>query len=598
MKLFEKNLATLRRNNSLLAESILRVKPSGDLLSLERARNGQPSAKKNGVLLHSTYDPGKEALAWLSSAVQGEPRKLCVPGCGLGYHLAALADKGYHGAFIEPDPALFRLALEQQDLTALLENFRPLVGVSLETLRRAQRDLLAGETIAHPASVRANPSYFSPLIDYGRALSLVRRGGLKILLVNPLYGGSLPAARLSAAALERQGHTVEVFTSESFALGHEYADQFTHQAHKKEFTSGLVSLLGKGILLKAQEFEPDLVLALAQAPLHLPTLGRLEQMGIPTAFWFVEDYLSLPYWRIVAPNYGYFFGIQKGEFVSQLRSAGVRNYAYLPTAAAPEIHTPLTLTGEEQQEFGSPLSFIGSGYHNRQRFFRGLLDYSFKIWGSEWQLTRPLAPCIQRDAARVDTETCVKIFNSSAINLNLHSSTYHEGIDPAGDFVNPRTFEIACCSAFQLVDRRSLISELFADDELETFGSMEELRTKIDHYLADPAGRQRVAAKGRARVLEEHTYEARMEELLTLMLCAFPRIAERQESRLNKEHTVRNALESLPGMDEVMQHLPASGGIDLASICDAIDNVQGTLTRAERIFLMLKNMQPAKGSTP
>jgi spore maturation protein CgeB len=597
-ELFEKNLTSLYRINPELAglmssEQLMRAD-----ITLEQARNGRTIAKKGGILLHSAYDPEKEAASWVSAVLQGEPRSLCVLGCGLGYHLKNLANAGYRGTFIEPDPALFRLALEHQDLATVLSRFRPLVGIPLDRLRRSHRNLLRGEIVVHPASLRVNPSYFEPLAGYGTALGVAKKGGLKILLVNPIYGGSLPAARYSAIALEKLGHTVEVFASEAFAQGQELADRFTEPSHRKKFNSALVSMLGQGIELKAEEFQPDLILALAQAPLHHPTLGRLEQMGIPTAFWFVEDYRTLPYWQDVAAGYGYFFGIQQGEFLDEVKRSGVRNYGYLPTAAEPEIHAPITLTKAEREEYGSPLSFVGAGYHNRERFFRGLTDYSLKIWGSEWPLTLPLAPFVQRDAARVDSETCVKIFNASVINLNLHSSTYQEGIDPDGDFVNPRTFEIASCSAFQLVDRRALMPDLFAKDELETFGSMEELRSKIHRYLTDPEARQTVAKRGRARVLAEHTYEARMEELLALMICAFPIITQRLNARLTSRTTLRDQLESHPGIAPLLNSLSDREEITLESLSDAVEKKQGTLSRADRLILMLNSIRMTRENEP
>lgn len=35
-----------------------------------------------------------------------------------------------------------------------------------------------------------------------------------------------------------------------------------------------------------------------------------------------------------------------------------------------------------------------------------------------------------------------------------------DGVEPYGDFVNPRTFESAACGAFQLVDSRVFRSSL------------------------------------------------------------------------------------------------------------------------------------------
>lgn len=589
MEIWARNMEALGRRDPSLAARLEDVAaPAG--VAVERARNGEPIARRDGICLHSPYDPSRDAGAWLKQIDRDAATPLTVLGLGLGYHLRALAEAGFHGAFVEPDLGLFRLALEQLDLSRALERFRPVVGLSPEEMRRVHRDLLAGEVVTHPASLRTNPAYFGQLADYGRALALVRQRGLKILLVNPIYGGSLPAARHCAGALEEMGHEVEIFSAEAFAAGMAFGDRFSFPEHRKNFLAGMVSFLSEGVELMAREFEPDLVLALAQAPLHHPTLGRLEQMGIPTAFWFVEDYRVLPYWRDVAAGYGYFFAIQKGELDSELERCGVRRHAYLPTAAAPHVHAPRELTDAEREEFGSPLSFVGAGYYNRQRFFRGLADYPFKIWGSDWPLALPLAPLIQRGAARVDTDTCVKIFNASAINLNLHSSTRHEGVDPAGDFVNPRTFEIASCSAFQLVDRRALMGELFASDEVATFTGMAELRDKIDHYRADPEARRTIAEKGRQRVLAEHSYRARMEELLALMVLAFPVIAEKQRHRSAARESLVAKLGEQEGLNELLAKLPRGRTVKMKDIYRTIIEGEGKLSRAEKIFLMLKNI--------
>jgi spore maturation protein CgeB len=343
--------------------------------------------------------------------------------------------------------------------------------------------------------------------------------------------------------------------------------------------------------LLAKETRPDLVLALAQAPLLPGTLASLEEMEIPTAFWFVEDYRILTYWRELAPCYTYFFGIQKAEFRKELTAIGVKRYNYLPTAAAPEIHLPVKLTPEEREKYGSPLSFVGAGYYNRRMLFRGLIDYPFKIWGSDWPMVPPLDRLIQLNAARIDTETCVRIFNASAVNLNLHSSLSHEGVVPEGDFVNPRTFEIASCGAFQLVDKRTLLSELFEEGELELFGNLAELRGKIDHYLTRPEERIRIAGLGRKRVLREHTYLRRMEELLAIVLADQPVMAEKHRSRMDEQVRLREGIDQQEGLKELLDRLPPATPPTLAGIYGTLREGEGSLSRAEKIFLALKNVE-------
>jgi spore maturation protein CgeB len=247
----------------------------------------------------------------------------------------------------------------------------------------------------------------------------------------------------------------------------------------------------------------------------------------------------------------------------------------------------------DRREFGSPLSFVGAGYHNRLRFFRALANQQFKIWGSGWPQTPPLGVLVQKGGQRVTSEMCVKIFNASAINLNLHSSTSHEGIVPMGDFINPRTFEIAACEAFQLVDQRSHLNDLFTEDELVTYGDLPELRAKIDHYLSNSDKRRAVARKGRNRVVAEHTYQSRMEELLSLMMCAFPQIADKAEGRRLRQQTHRDSLAELPGLATLLSQIPSVNSLDLDALCTVISHKDSDLSRTERIFLMMRDIQSA-----
>jgi spore maturation protein CgeB len=225
----------------------------------------------------------------------------------------------------------------------------------------------------------------------------------------------------------------------------------------------------------------------------------------------------MPYWRRIAPFTDAFFVIQR-QGQEEMRSAGAPCVRYLPLAAHRGVHEPLRLSPEALQRYGGEVSFVGAGYFNRRRFMARLVPLGLKIWGNEWDgAPSILQEAIQEGGRRVETEEIVKIFNASRINLNLHSSPCHEDVDPFGDFVNPRTFEIASCGGFQLVDRRSLLEELFARDEIAVFENLEDAREKIRYFLSREEEREAYARRGRRRVLEEHTYDLRMRELLGVL---------------------------------------------------------------------------------
>ncbi len=343
------------------------------------------------------------------------------------------------------------------------------------------------------------------------------QASLRVLVVLPLYGGSLPVGRYAATALRDLGHTVDVFEAPAFYSAFSALRMLRVTSDRQEaLEHSFLQVISQAIRARVEVFEPDLVLCLAQAPVSRQLLKTLARDKVTTAMWFVEDYRVFPYWRAVAPLYDFFFVIQKEPFFEKLAAAGARA-AYLPLAALPSFHRPLgeeDLSVAERRHYGSAVSFMGAGYPNRRRAFRQLSHLDFKIWGSDWNGEVSLAPFLQDGGARIEPEQAIRIFNASAINLNLHSSVQAKELVPAGDFVNPRTFEIACCGAFQLVDRRGLLPELFREDELATFTSMPELLDAIPYYLARPDERRELAMRGRARVLAEHTYQHRMAALV------------------------------------------------------------------------------------
>ena len=218
---------------------------------------------------------------------------------------------------------------------------------------------------------------------------------------------------------------------------------------------------------------------------------------------------------------------------------------------------------------------------------RGLLDFDFKIWGSDWDLQSDLARCIQRGGARIDTDEIVKIFNASRININLHSSTYHKGINPFGDFINPRTFEIMACGGFQLADRRPALDGLFqADEEIIVFDDLYDLRSKVSYYLNDPGERKKITEKGRQRVLREHTYENRMRELLAVIAEKGLRKPLWPEEGEDVEGLMRES-----GMDSelgrYLTRFSGKGRITLSDITTEISASEGEISKTEGIFMLM-----------
>jgi spore maturation protein CgeB len=143
---------------------------------------------------------------------------------------------------------------------------------------------------------------------------------MRVLVVLPLYGGSLPVGRYCASALAELGHLVEVFEAPDFHASFQALKGLKVTSDRLQYLeNSYLQIVSQAVLAKVETFEPDLVLALAQAPLSIQALKRLRRDGVATAMWFVEDHRLFTYWQAFAPHYDYFAVIQKGDFFDQLR---------------------------------------------------------------------------------------------------------------------------------------------------------------------------------------------------------------------------------------------------------------------------------------
>ncbi|MBP2675071.1 MAG: uncharacterized protein H6Q84_1911, partial [Deltaproteobacteria bacterium] len=381
---FERNMKELEAVDGRLAERV-RNAERGAGLSVVPSKTGPPSIKVDGAALHSVYDPVREAREWVEHHGKDTDgaASIAVLGFGLGYHVEELlrgTDKPV--TVFEPRVDILRAALEARDLSAILSRARIFV----------ESDDLAvpapGGTLAvlrYPPSVRLDPAAFEVAASRLEVLHTAARG-LRIAVVGPFYGGSLPVAGYCVSALRNQGHDVEFIDNGVFGETFLSIDKITESApHKDILRIKFGEFASEAAMARIVAFRPDIVLVMAQAPLTDYALAALREQGIATAFWFVEDFRHMEYWRDIASKYDYFFTIQEGEFLDRLREAGARNVAFLPMAASPDVHRKVELSPGELEEFGGDISFVGAGYYNRRRLFEGLVDLDFRIWGNEWE---------------------------------------------------------------------------------------------------------------------------------------------------------------------------------------------------------------------
>jgi spore maturation protein CgeB/Flp pilus assembly protein TadD len=412
-----------------------------------------------------------------------------------------------------PDAKLFR--------QARMETWDNVTTELVRALRARQLDMPSGndhvQTTDRPSAAGDQPQHATDIIR--PSTQKIK----KVLLVSPLYGGSLDVIRYLAAGFQQAGRNTWLLDNSCYYEQFKKINEGAKEDGIKNLKIGkLLAGLDEKLLECAAQYRPDMVLAVAQSPIENHTVQRLKNQGIKCAYWFVEDYRFKAYWSEIAPVYDAFFTIQRDhQLQSKFSEMNYGNWHYLPLACEPNIHKPWIAQGSARRQYDCQLGFMGAPYLNRLKIFDKLTQYDLKIWGEGWndyELSQALKSCVQKERYRTSPEKSVKIYSSANIVINLHSSPFVEGISAEGGFVNPRTFEVAGCAGFQLTDYRCEIPPLFEPGkEIILFHDLKELYALIDYWLPKDRERAEISRQAQSRAYAHHTYRHRAEEILRIV---------------------------------------------------------------------------------
>jgi spore maturation protein CgeB len=492
----------------------------------------------DGFQLHSLYAPIKEGEALAEQflgTVTDFDKPLLVLGMGFGYHILPLFDKFPKIYIAESCQELINVAHDIPELAqffekcVILNNLEKLPPVPEYNLYILRSELKFQEKFFNDIQAR---------LKIGDKNEGVFFEQMRILVNSPIYGGSYTTAKYVVSALESLGACVRL-SDHSCAAGllEKLLSPLGRGAgvvsgrgagvikDNNNLINQLTDLLSNTLYNDILAFRPHIVFFVAQSPFNDDLIKALNQTGIVTMYWFVEDFRRFPYWKSVCNNFDYFFMIQKGEFEEMLNQGCNKTYGWFPMAAEPQTHKVMSATKHDRDFYGSDISFMGAAYPNRVKFFKHFNKDKLKLWGTGWTESELADYHIPLKEERISPEQSNLIYQCSKININLHSTNDGSIFDPAGDFVNPRTFEIAACGGFQLVDDRPAVRELFDEDvDIVLFKSVEEAADKAAFYLKNEALRQKIANAGREKVLQHHTYANRLKNMLNTAIKLSPKL--------------------------------------------------------------------------
>lgn len=239
--------------------------------------------------------------------------------------------------------------------------------------------------------------------------------------------------------------------------------------------------------------------------------GLHKRLDIPVAVYCTES----PYFDLFEHNFARAYDIVfTNERLSvDLFTQNERVY-YLPHAYNPQVHTPGTVDPIRKRD----VYFVGSGFDERKALFHGVdwTDIAFECQGYLWQDTESIEDV--RDNAEV-----VHWYRSAAICLNHHrtTKTYQSRDHVTDDTIsslNPRTYEIAACGAFQLCDdSRAELHDVFGGT-VPTYkrDDSADLERQIRYWLTHPDERERLA-RAQHDAVQPHTWTARTHDMLNIL---------------------------------------------------------------------------------
>lgn len=276
------------------------------------------------------------------------------------------------------------------------------------------------------------------------------------------------------------------------------------------------------------EFKPDVILTIHGRWVPFDRIAAAQKRGIATVLWSIEEPYELDF--LLQPGIACYDLLYTNDRLSAeylAGAAGRPDARYLPWCCSRQHHvTPASIP----PRLRSDVCLVGVGFGRRIELLNAIapvlsrLDCKLVGLGDGHPLNRsrlrldPRLRRFQRQAV-LDHRLLPYLYAGAKINLNIHRDPLVEAIGNsrrvAASSPNDRTFAIAGCGGFQLVDAsRPDLGDLFLiGRELDTFADAGELAKKIHHYLRLP-DRPAMAAAGQARAHAEHTFEHRLQVIL------------------------------------------------------------------------------------
>lgn len=202
------------------------------------------------------------------------------------------------------------------------------------------------------------------------------------------------------------------------------------------------------------------------------------------------------------------------------------DYHTIPLAADKTLLRP-----DYDKRFTADISYVGSNLPDKRNFFKQYVfplgrTHALRIYGQDWTHMDRALGWIQRGGQYLNIKYLAKIrkpklaledeariYASSVVSINVHEEYQRV----YGGDCNERTFKIPLCGGFEVVDNVACIKKYFdAGKEMIVAENNIEWSEMVEYYLNNPDERLPIIEAGRQRVLRDHTYHNRAEQIIAI----------------------------------------------------------------------------------
>jgi len=176
---------------------------------------------------------------------------------------------------------------------------------------------------------------------------------------------------------------------------------------------------------------------------------------------------------------------------------------YFPMAVNPDAFPD----SKSFTERSANIIFAGGPTPDRITHLKMVSDLGLSVFGykeDEWH-AGGLGDCWNEPVKK--REVLAKVYGDSKIAINITRAHGESSL-------NMRVYEAMAAGCVMLTDDKGDARELFKEDEIVTYTTLEDLREKTQFLLNNPELAISIAQKGRQRVLAEHTYLNRIKDIM------------------------------------------------------------------------------------